>query len=83
MITVKNNSGYVIVTPGEWQDALAQTLIEANATEATPLKLGNVQFWRADGGTCYDLPSSQWDAAGVSNDLCEAILSQRESEVAS
>jgi hypothetical protein len=77
VITVKKPAGFVLVTPGEWWDAMAQTLIDANATEATPLKLGNVHFFRAEGRTCYLEPVNTWDATAVSDALCEEILKQR------
>lgn len=73
MITLKNKNGDVILEAGEFSDALAQTLIEENATEATPLKLGNVHFFRADGRNCYFEPTSSWNSKMIVDDLINLI----------
>lgn len=44
------------------------------ASESTPFKLGNVEFWHetpglTDGGLCYSLPVQKWDSQAIQNDI--------------
>jgi len=46
------------------------------ASEGTPVKFGNVEFWNEIPGLpvalCYSLPINQWDVAAVQSDLNKA-----------
>lgn len=48
-------------------------IAKQNASEESPLRLGNVEFWHPvpgfGAGLCYSIPVSQWDVSAVQADL--------------
>lgn len=47
--------------------------IEGEFTESNPLKLGNIEFWKEDGGWIWDLPVSQWAKESLIKDLTKRL----------
>lgn len=47
---------------------------QRKASESTPLKLGNVEFWHevpgfAESGLCYSIPVQKWDISAIQTNL--------------
>lgn len=55
------------------RDVLNFVVAKQGATEDAPVKIGNVEFWHPIGGfsagLCYSIPTQQWDAKAVQDDL--------------
>lgn len=46
-----------------------------------PRKIGSVTFWRDEqDGLCYDLPSSQWDAKAIAQDIVKYYYENNQSK---
>ncbi len=46
-------------------DLFKELAVLMNATEVSPLRLGNVEFWIDNGELVYSIPSYQWDAREI------------------